>query len=614
MGLISWAKNKINSFRGNFIVSPNVLDHFGIHAYNSIKKSLVELVSNSYDADASEVRITLPLPGGFQEIVVEDDGVGMTTAEFQKHYLHIGRNRRVSGDTTASNRRVIGNKGIGKLAGFGIADVIRVETVKNGIVTVAHLKRSDFETFENLESAKFDIEAHQIKDTNLKGTKVILKELRSELSIPDRTVLRRYLRNNLPRINSFKIFVDDTECTAEDTPGRKVEFDEIVPSLNATISGFYIIANQSLAEPGVSVRVRGRLVTKPSFFGIMLDSVTNQTAKKFTGEVSADFMDEQGPGQPNVRSLINTSRDGFIEDNEKVEQFNKWLHDYFKQKLIDESRRTFERRSEALMRDPEIKARLARLPRDTQNKARQMIQASLPRLRDAEEEDVRHFVNLILRYFESNVLKELLDSIVSAEEKDVEKLAEMISEWGLREVASVTEIVTQQVKIIKRLAELIESSDTLESQIHKIFEKNIWLLDEKYKLWASNKQLKTILEENLNKVYKNKANLRPDIVCKTNLTTAIIIEFKRPSETITSEHLTQAVEYGAVVKGSMPNITKVIVYVIGKTYDAIIQGIKEDQAKANNYFLSFREVLAGAEARFEKILEAIDGEKQDIEP
>jgi hypothetical protein len=608
MGLMSWAKNKISSFRGNFVVSPNVLDHFGIHAYNSIKKSLVELISNSYDADATEVRITLPLPGAAKEIVVEDNGVGMSPEEFQKHYLHIGRNRRTEGDVSKSGRRVIGNKGIGKLAGFGIADTIRVETAKNGLVTVAHLRRSDFESFENLESAKFDIETHQIPDKNLRGTKVILKDLRTELSTPDRTALRRYLRNNLPKHESFTVFVDDTECTSEDTPGTKTEFTEKIEGLGTEVSGFYIISNSNIAEPGLAIRVRGRLVTKPSFFGIMLDSVTSQMARRFTGEVSADFMDEQDPKRPGVRSLINTSRDGFIEDNERVERFNQWVQDFVKRRLLDESKRTFERKSEAVLKDPEVISRLSRLPKDTQIKARQMIQSALPRLRDAEEGDVKHFVNLILRYFESNVLKELLDSIISAEDQDVEKLAEMISEWGLREVASVTDIVTQQVKIIHRLSDLVANSDTLEDQIHKIFEKNIWLLDEKYKLWASNRQLKTILDDTISDRYKDRENLRPDIVCRNEGNTVVIIEFKRPKEIISKEHLAQAVEYGAIIKSSMPNIGEVFVYVIGKKYDPVIQDIKVSQAKAGNHFLSFSEVLAGAEARFERVLKALEGD------
>ena len=129
--LKSLVKTALQPILGSFSVSPRVLDHFGIYAYDSIKKSLVELASNSYDADATEVRISLPEQiDDNSEIILEDNGMGMTSENFTKNYLQIGRNRRMECDVTPKGRKVIGNKGIGKLAGFGIAGLIRIETYK----------------------------------------------------------------------------------------------------------------------------------------------------------------------------------------------------------------------------------------------------------------------------------------------------------------------------------------------------------------------------------------------------------------------------------------------------------------------------------------------------
>ena len=155
--MISWAKNKIDDWIGHFFVSPNILDLFGLNIYNSIRKCLVELCSNSYDADANVVKIYLPDQNKItsnSEIVVEDDGCGMTKDQFKNEYLYIARNRREgSGDTTASGRKVIGNKGIGKLAGFGIAETIKIETKSQGKVIVVNLKKSDFDTHKKIETS-----------------------------------------------------------------------------------------------------------------------------------------------------------------------------------------------------------------------------------------------------------------------------------------------------------------------------------------------------------------------------------------------------------------------------------------------------------------------------
>ena len=109
-----------------------VLDQLGFQTYQSRPASLAELVANAWDADATSVEITLPTSAGpASEIVVEDDGCGMTFEECQEKYLNIGYDRRNGNPkaTTPGKRQVMGRKGIGKLAGFGIARKVVVETV-----------------------------------------------------------------------------------------------------------------------------------------------------------------------------------------------------------------------------------------------------------------------------------------------------------------------------------------------------------------------------------------------------------------------------------------------------------------------------------------------------
>src|SRR5258707_757623 len=95
---------------------------------------------------ARNVYVTLPVGRPIEatyEIVVTDDGHGMTFDESNALYLTVGRDRRSSGDewTTAYRglkpRKVQGREGIVKLAGFGIADRIEIRTVKAG--EISHL-------------------------------------------------------------------------------------------------------------------------------------------------------------------------------------------------------------------------------------------------------------------------------------------------------------------------------------------------------------------------------------------------------------------------------------------------------------------------------------------
>src|SRR6478736_1236081 len=87
--------------------SPRILDHLGLSAYNSIQKSVAEIVANSYDADATEVKVVLP--DAMDEMAVteiRDNGSGMSREEVIDKFLFVGRNKRNDGQKTLSGRLV----------------------------------------------------------------------------------------------------------------------------------------------------------------------------------------------------------------------------------------------------------------------------------------------------------------------------------------------------------------------------------------------------------------------------------------------------------------------------------------------------------------------------
>ncbi len=108
-----------------------IIDSLGIQMYQRPVAAIAELIANTWDADAKCVNVILPYSiGDDAVIVVKDDGLGMTFEECEDRYLNVGHNRRVElGDRSAGGRPVLGRKGIGKFAGFGIADIVAIETV-----------------------------------------------------------------------------------------------------------------------------------------------------------------------------------------------------------------------------------------------------------------------------------------------------------------------------------------------------------------------------------------------------------------------------------------------------------------------------------------------------
>ena len=126
--------------------------------YRSSEQALKELVDNAWDADADNVSITLPEVMSGDQIIVEDDGTGMTDVEVKEEYLKVGRDRRLKGETTAGKRRrVKGHKGIGKFAGLVVADEMTITTFTRGSVTKLTIPRKQLREAVSLDLERVEL-------------------------------------------------------------------------------------------------------------------------------------------------------------------------------------------------------------------------------------------------------------------------------------------------------------------------------------------------------------------------------------------------------------------------------------------------------------------------
>jgi hypothetical protein len=114
---------KNNQFKFN--ISLSILNHLGRNLYRNFITVLGEAISNSWDADAENVWIFIDKDKS--SLVIKDDGLGMTSDDFQEKFLKIGYSKRKDGNKSKNRKRpYIGRKGIGKLALLSCARKIHV--------------------------------------------------------------------------------------------------------------------------------------------------------------------------------------------------------------------------------------------------------------------------------------------------------------------------------------------------------------------------------------------------------------------------------------------------------------------------------------------------------
>ena len=169
--------------------------------YKQRPAAIAELVANCWDSGSSDCTITLPDPKQWgtatAEIVIADHGCGMSEGDVKSAYLVLGRNRREDqqeGGLVTNGRRIMGRKGIGKLAGFGIADEIEVRTWKKGSGTKFTLLLDDL-TSQDDEVHKVPIPGERFTPkpvAGASGTEVVLRRLRNKTPL-EATDLRKSL-------------------------------------------------------------------------------------------------------------------------------------------------------------------------------------------------------------------------------------------------------------------------------------------------------------------------------------------------------------------------------------------------------------------------------------
>ncbi len=312
-----------------FITATRMLDHFGLNMYSKYPKAISELVVNGYDADATY--ITVSIHSVQDTIMIEDNGEGMDEQDIREGYMFLAsEQKRVVKHTPIYHRLPIGNKGIGKLAGFGIAKRIEVRTVKNGKAFEFCMDRDELGKGDRmgklkepiLDRASMPFKQFAAKG-QLSGTTVTLRKLRPECGRIDANKIIAHLAHELPLGKDFKVIVNGHPCEPKDIPARrKILVDHMDPVCDRIV-GEIIVATKMLRKPGIFTTVRGRVVGEPRLFGLSATSFTYHIGDLIAGSIEVASFDPEN--RTNEMPVIKTDREGFIETHPKYEAYSNYM-------------------------------------------------------------------------------------------------------------------------------------------------------------------------------------------------------------------------------------------------------------------------------------------------
>lgn len=159
------------------------LKMFGKQLYSNVGSAIAELVANGIDAGAGEVYVAINVIDKHNATVeILDNGAGMTYSDIREHYIKIGYNKRKN--TSVEHNKMLGRKGIGKLAALYLSDCFSLVT-KNSQQNQMHWKLDvtgiQDETKPILQSVEFSVPEHLICkerwEKQTQGTYVFLENV-----------------------------------------------------------------------------------------------------------------------------------------------------------------------------------------------------------------------------------------------------------------------------------------------------------------------------------------------------------------------------------------------------------------------------------------------------
>ena len=609
-----------------FKVSPHMLEDLGLNLYSSLPRVLVEFIANAYDADATQAKVTVDfdniknqrevmraqwklelahakgkidglkpleerlLPDNLT-ISIQDNGHGMTIEELKDKFLVAGRRRRLEEQIvmTPNGRALMGRKGVGKLAGFGVARKVEVVT-KVSKNDHAHAIRLDFDEIMTFGDTKeITIPTFKLSDdANLgkQGTRITLSKLVHESTKSQEATVRTSIGGHFVLIDEtdFSIYLNKTSAgpdsrtfayawpqpelgktkmvkkeISEEEAGRPVEF-----SYRLRFVGDQ--AALMASERGIRVYAHKRLAAAPS----LLNADTNMHGFRMTdyldGVVHADFIDSLD------QDYIATDRQGLRWETPLLQPVHQFLSEKIKE-ACKEYQNVRDKNKRREVEDDEFTMNLINRI-NLSHKERALAIAICVKLASFHKKGVcageyQEHARILVQAVGKGEVFTAISKIAEKDHPNLLDLAGEVTRLTSSEIDQTLSSVRTRLLAIDALEKIVRHTDfkegNNEDDLHKLLKGNPWLIDPTFfEFLTSNQREHTLfarLERGLEigrhapqtydkntdqEIQPFEENKRPDLVFllgNEGLGRVVIIELKAPNTPLLHKHLLQLEDY-----------------------------------------------------------------------
>lgn len=598
--------NDLALFERNFIerTYPSIVSDMSI--------AFAELVANSWDAGATRVDITIPQKQG-QQIIIEDNGSGMTDEEFRSRWMVIAYNRVdhqgeyidfFASDNTKIRRLAYGRNGVGRHALVCFDEHYTIKTWKDGTLNAYKITVSG-------GNSAFSIEKHTQTSKSGNGTKIIVNAIKH---FPESSSIIKTLGYKFMFDPQFMVYINGVKVEYHNTlrPDKEDTLPTKYGNLNVAI---YRIPDgeKSTSNNGVAIWVNGRLVGKPSWTvgEHKIEDARRKFAIKHVVIVNADFLIDE----------IAYDWSAFRK-TERVQETNREITAYLRKYRIEYYKgKTTEVRDKAVRTNKEA---IRSLSIPALYSLKQFFDTYLEQKPEVEEDELNIIVSSLVNVLSNEKGLSLLAKLSVMSDSSLSDLDKILDEWSVSDIKLVLDEINSRIVVIDAIQKLCSDSQTDELHVlHPLISQALWLFGIEYDNpnYTFNRRLSTVMKELLDGELKEDTtinwNKRPDLVIASDHTISatcieeidengiscveriLIIELKKGGFKVGRNEIGQAEGYiESIYKGNKLNAKpKIKAFVIGDSVDPSTSHHKKQEDFGEVFAYTYDQLVRTAEKR-----------------
>lgn len=487
----------------------SLVEQLGAQLYPSVTAAVAELVSNSWDADAHNVWITVPFGDGWStdsEIIVLDDGNGMTRELAQNTYLIVGYNRRRTrmGGKSEHGRYVHGRKGIGKLAAFGTASLLDCNTLRDGQNTNFRLNYDAIRKLkptDDYEVEEFPIPVKMVAPDGTQivhGTRIRLSGLRMKRAISEDQFLRSLSRRFALNSSEMTIHVNGGSALRRFDIPTEFRFPEDgVPNSDVvvdadgwaeeqvdgnTVKWWIGFTEKPLDDDqlqGISILANGKMAQRPFKFERSQGTEGQLGQEYLVGEVVANWLDY---GTDIDDDLIQSNRDQLQLEDARLGAFLEWGQRRLSWALRQRSRLKREKAIGEFEAGEEVEELLKDFTK-TEHRRLLNVARTISKLPEVDKQGLVDTMRTVVSAQSDRAVREMMEEIDKSEDDAAQvQMWGLVQQFGLIDARKNLSIIEARLATIGKLRTAISSGAKEVPDIHNIVVNDPWLLDPRWNL------------------------------------------------------------------------------------------------------------------------------------